>query len=156
MESEFFAETLLLLFSALKSSRRSYITFEKFFLLGSRFYRPLVFIRPALLSHSAASPSFWPLRIPALRFVLFSVDRQGPSWPTVLSSPIPSSLDQRLVLKTCGQLVLSTEFLRSLEKFRHFPVWRCLEKYFWPVSMEKESNIPVLIDRLTHSDNVLF
>jgi len=31
LESEFFAETLLLLLSALKSSRRSYISFKIFF-----------------------------------------------------------------------------------------------------------------------------
>jgi len=88
-----------------------------FFLLRSSFYRPVVFIRPAILSHSAASPSFWPLPFR----VIFS-GQTGPSWPTVFSLPIPSSLGQRLVLKNCGQLVLSTDFLRSLEKFGHFPV----------------------------------
>jgi len=128
LESEFFAETLLLLLSAVRLwSRRVAVTFlsKIFFLLRSSFYRPVVFIRPAILSHSAASPSFWPLPFR----VIFS-GQTGPSWPTVFSLPIPSSLGQRLVLKNCGQLVLSTDFLRSLEKFGHFPVWKYLEKIF--------------------------
>jgi len=77
LESEFFAETLLLLLSTLKSSRRSYICFQKFFFSSLTFLSAASFHKTALLSHSAAPPSFWPLRVQPLPFVLFSVDRQG-------------------------------------------------------------------------------
>jgi len=51
--------------------------FQKFFSSSLTFLSAASFHKTALLSHSAASPSFWPLRVPPLPFVLFSVDRQG-------------------------------------------------------------------------------
>jgi len=98
----------------LKSSRRSYISFENFvsssvqFLSAASFHKTRTFVTfsstPFILATVGPAP--------ALR-VIFS-GQTGPSWPTVLSSPIPSSHDPRLVLKNCGQLVMSTGFLRSL------------------------------------------
>ena len=138
-------------------SRRVAVIFvsKNFFFLHSRFYRPLVFIRPHFChiqrhplhsGHCGSSPC------PSCYFQW--TDRVFLTY--TFSLPIPSSLDQRLVLKNCEQLVLSTEFLRSLEKFGHFPVCKCLEKNFFGLLVWKKKVIFQTWSFDMHSDNVLF
>jgi len=88
-----FAETLLLLLSALKSSRHSYISFKNFFSssvtclsAAASFHKTRTFVTFSSIPFILATAG------PALALRVIFSGQTGPSWPTVFSSQLQAGL----------------------------------------------------------------